>query len=77
MLFYNFAIRQLGSAQTAAFGALTPILALMGSFVFLGESITAILNQKKAGTFILKIFNIGYIYFFVFNAKITIKVNPI
>ena len=28
MLLYNFAIRQLGPAQTAAFGALTPILAL-------------------------------------------------
>ena len=40
MLLYNFAIRQLGPAQTAAFGALTPILALIGGFVFLGETIT-------------------------------------
>jgi drug/metabolite transporter (DMT)-like permease len=40
MLLYNFAIRQLGSAQTAAFGALTPILALLGGFVFLGETLT-------------------------------------
>ena len=34
MLLYNFAIRQLGPAQTAAFGALTPILALIGGFFF-------------------------------------------
>ena len=40
MLLFNFAIRQLGPAQTAAFGALTPILALIGGFVFLGEAIT-------------------------------------
>ena len=40
MLLYNFAIRQLGPAQTAAFGALTPILALIGGFVFLDETIT-------------------------------------
>ena len=42
MLLYNFAIRQLGPAQTAAFGALTPILALIGGFFFLGETITLI-----------------------------------
>ena len=40
MLLYNFAIRQLGPDQTAAFGALTPILALIGGFVFLDETIT-------------------------------------
>ena len=48
MLFYNFAIRQLGPAQTAAFGALTPILALIGGFFFLGETITII---KSIGIF--------------------------
>jgi len=42
MLLYNFAIRQLGPAQTAAFGALTPVLALIGGFFFLGETITLI-----------------------------------
>ena len=42
MLLYNFAIRQLGPAQTAAFGALTPIMALIGGFFFLGETITLI-----------------------------------
>ena len=42
MLLYNFAIRQLGPAQTAAFGALTPILALVGGFIFLNEEITSL-----------------------------------
>ena len=50
MLLYNFAIRQLGPAQTAAFGALTPILALIGGFVFLGETITIL---KTVGIFIV------------------------
>ena len=48
MLLYNFSIRQLGPAQTAAFGALTPILALLGSFIFLGETITIL---KSIGIF--------------------------
>ena len=52
MLLYNFAIRQLGPAQTAAFGALTPILALVGGFVFLGETITL---MKSAGIFIVAV----------------------
>ena len=42
MLLYNFAVQQLGAAQTAAFGALTPVLALIGGFVFLNENITLI-----------------------------------
>jgi len=52
MLLYNFAIRQLGPAQTAAFGALTPILALIGGFVFLGEEITLL---KSVGIFIVAV----------------------
>ena len=52
MLLYNFAIRQLGPAQTAAFGALTPILALVGGFVFLGETITLL---KTVGIFVVAI----------------------
>ena len=48
MLLYNFAIQQLGPGQTAAFGALTPILALIGSFIFLGETITIL---KSIGIF--------------------------
>jgi len=42
MLLYNFAVQQLGAAQTAAFGALTPVLALIGGFIFLNENITLI-----------------------------------
>ncbi len=52
MLLYNFAIRQLGPAQTAAFGALTPILALIGGFFFLGETINII---KSLGIFTVAI----------------------
>ena len=52
MLLYNFAIRQLGPAQTAAFGALTPILALIGGFVFLNETITLL---KSIGILIVAI----------------------
>ena len=52
MLLYNFAIRQLGPSQTAAFGALTPILALIGSFIFLGETITIL---KSVGIFIVAV----------------------
>ncbi len=40
MLLYNFSVQQLGAPQTAAFGALTPVLALIGGFVFLNENIT-------------------------------------
>lgn len=40
MILYSIAIRCLGAAQTAAFGALTPILALFGGVVFLNETIT-------------------------------------
>jgi drug/metabolite transporter (DMT)-like permease len=52
MLLYNFAIRQLGPSQTAAFGALTPILALIGSFIFLSETITIL---KSIGIFIVAV----------------------
>jgi len=52
MFLYNFAIQQLGPAETAAFGALTPILALIGSFVFLGETITFL---KSVGIFIVAV----------------------
>ena len=52
MLLYNFSIQQLGPAQTAAFGALTPILALIGGFIFLGETITLL---KSVGILIVAI----------------------
>ncbi len=34
---YNFAVKQLGAAESGAFGALTPILALIGGVILLGE----------------------------------------
>jgi drug/metabolite transporter (DMT)-like permease len=40
MVLYSIAIRCLGAAQTAAFGALTPVLALFGGVLFLSETIT-------------------------------------
>lgn len=42
MLLYSFAVRCLGPAQTAAFGALTPVLALVGGTIFLGETISTV-----------------------------------
>ena len=42
LLFYSIAIRQIGSAQAGAFGALTPILALIGGVVFLGEAVSLV-----------------------------------
>ena len=52
MILYSIAIRCLGAAQTAAFGALTPVLALFGGIVFLGETITA---GVVAGIFLVAI----------------------
>ena len=40
LVLYSIAVRKLGAAQTAAFGALTPVLALIGGAVFLNETIT-------------------------------------
>ncbi|MDB3880469.1 EamA family transporter, partial [Alphaproteobacteria bacterium] len=40
MVLYSIAIGCLGAAQTAAFGALTPVLALFGGIIFLNETIT-------------------------------------
>ena len=42
LVLYSIAVRQLGAAQTAAFGALTPVLALIGGALFLGETVTLI-----------------------------------
>lgn len=46
MFLFGYAVQILGAAETAAFGALTPILALMGGVVFLGETVTPL---KVAG----------------------------
>ncbi|WP_238371853.1 DMT family transporter [Heliomarina baculiformis] len=40
MFLFGYAVRILGAAETAAFGALTPILALLGGVAFLGEAVT-------------------------------------
>ncbi len=42
MLLFSFAVKQLGAPQTAAFGALTPVLAMLGGWFFLGEDITTV-----------------------------------
>lgn len=42
MFLFGFAVRVLGAAETAAFGALTPILALLGGVTFLGEEVTVL-----------------------------------
>jgi len=40
MFLFGYAVQILGAAETAAFGALTPILALLGGVGFLGETVT-------------------------------------
>lgn len=40
MFLFGFAVRMIGAAEAAAFGALTPVLALLGGAVFLAETIT-------------------------------------
>ena len=42
LLLYSTAIRSIGAAEAGAFGALTPILALLGGVVFLGETFTIV-----------------------------------
>lgn len=42
MFLFGYAVGQLGAAETAAFGALTPILALLGGAYFLGEEVTVL-----------------------------------
>ena len=40
MFLFGYAVQILGAAETAAFGALTPILTLLGGVAFLGETVT-------------------------------------
>jgi drug/metabolite transporter (DMT)-like permease len=42
MFLFGYAVQILGAAEIAAFGALTPILALLGGLAFLGETVTAL-----------------------------------
>jgi len=46
MFLFGYAVQVIGAAEAAAFGALTPILALLGGAAFLGEPITPL---KVAG----------------------------
>lgn len=39
LVLYSIAVREIGAAQTAAFGALTPILSLIGGFIVLNEAV--------------------------------------
>jgi len=50
LLLFNMAIRLIGAPQAAAFGALTPVLALIGGVWFLGESISLV---KIAGVIVV------------------------
>ena len=38
-LSFSYAVKLLGAAESAAFGALTPVLTLLGGVIFLGESV--------------------------------------
>ena len=40
MVLFSYAVKLLGAAQSSAFGALTPLMALMGGVWFLGETVT-------------------------------------
>lgn len=42
MFLFGYAVRSLGVAETAAFGALTPIFALLGGVLFLDEAVTGL-----------------------------------
>lgn len=42
MFLFSYAVKILGAAETSAFGALTPILALLGGVAFLGETVTVL-----------------------------------
>jgi drug/metabolite transporter (DMT)-like permease len=52
LLLYGYAVRTLGAAETGAFGALVPILALTGGAVFLGEEVDAL---KVAGVLLVAV----------------------
>lgn len=42
MFLFGYAVRLLGAAETAAFGALTPVFALIGGVYLLGETMTVL-----------------------------------
>lgn len=52
LLFFGYAVRALGAAETGSFGALVPVLALAGGAVFLGEDVDSL---KVAGVVLVAI----------------------
>ncbi|MDX1781508.1 MAG: DMT family transporter, partial [Thalassovita sp.] len=67
MFLFGYAVQILGAAETAAFGALTPILALMGGVAFLGETVT-----------VLKVFGVALVAIGVFLASgVLSKARPV
>ena len=51
-LLFNYGVRLIGASEMGAFGALTPILAMLGGILFLNESVPGI---KVAGIFFVAI----------------------
>jgi len=51
-ILFNYGVRLIGASEMGAFGALTPILAMMGGILFLNESVPSI---KMAGIFLVAI----------------------
>ena len=51
-ILFNYGVRLIGASEMGAFGALTPILAMMGGILFLNESVPPI---KMAGIFLVAI----------------------
>ena len=51
-ILFNYGVRLIGASEMGAFGALTPILAMMGGILFLNEAVPVI---KMAGIFLVAI----------------------
>ena len=51
-ILFNYGVRLIGASEMGAFGALTPILAMMGGILFLNESVPTV---KMAGIFLVAI----------------------
>ena len=51
-ILFNYGVRLIGASEMGAFGALTPILAMLGGIMFLGETVPAI---KMIGIFLVAI----------------------
>ena len=51
-ILFNYGVRLIGASEMGAFGALTPILAMVGGILFLNESVPAV---KMAGIFLVAI----------------------